>query len=148
MTPKEYLNEIVVPTLQEFEHNRLSRRHAYLACIAIYHIKDHLKAAGEKDIEATMRASGSQAFDLVRSICNGSKHFSTDGSHEIQFRAGTDYGRPPAFAGVMVCGLSYFGDTKGGREVHHDGQRFDIYRACYEVVQLYEKNYSPHFVQN
>ncbi|MCJ2089055.1 hypothetical protein MKK88_24160 [Methylobacterium sp. E-005] len=34
------MGEIALPTVLEFKANRLSRRHAYLACIATFHIKD------------------------------------------------------------------------------------------------------------
>lgn len=75
-------------TLREFRDERRSRQRAYLACIAVFHVKDHLRKAGEKGVEPTMRGACGAAFDVVRGICNGTKHVETDGSHVISFRAG------------------------------------------------------------
>jgi hypothetical protein len=135
VTPSEYVNEIVVPTIKEFRDNRTSRRHAYLACIVIFHIKEHLRVFGETNIDVVMK---SKAFDSVRSICNGTKHVVTDASHNIRFESGTDYVRPPAFCNVMICGLSYLGDTKGGREIFDGRARIDLYGACREALQMFK----------
>src|SRR4051812_38259551 len=80
MMPADYCTEIVIPTVLDLKSHRLSRRHAYLAAIVAFHIKDHLHTAGEKQIEKTMRADGLE-FDLVRGICNGTKHVETDSKH-------------------------------------------------------------------
>src|SRR5215207_7863998 len=96
MTPAEYVDEIVVPTVKEFRDNRRSRRHAYLACIAVFHIKDHVKKAGGTGVESTMRATCRKSFEIVRAICNGTKHVETNATHQIQFAAGDDWDRPPA----------------------------------------------------
>ena len=45
MTPADFMNEIVAPTLREFRDDRRSRRRAFLACVAVFHVKDHLKKA-------------------------------------------------------------------------------------------------------
>jgi hypothetical protein len=100
MTPAEYVGEIVVPTVREFGESRRSRQRAYLACIVTFHIKDHLKRAGATQIERTMRTACNDEFELVRSICNGSKHLEADTSHAIPFVAGLDYDRPPHEQGL------------------------------------------------
>jgi hypothetical protein len=117
MTPADFMNEIVIPTLREFRDERRSRRRAYLACIAVFHLKDHLKKAGETRIENAMRASCGVAFDVVRGVCNGTKHVETDGSHAIAFRAGADTDRPPAVWGEAVWDVSRWDDPHGGREI-------------------------------
>jgi hypothetical protein len=43
MTPAEYVNDIVVPTVREFRDEPRSQRRAYLACMVTFHIKDHLQ---------------------------------------------------------------------------------------------------------
>lgn len=92
MTPADYVNEIVLPAMKDFHAGRRSRRYAYQACMAVFHIKDHLYKAGERKIENRVRqAAGSNHFDVVRSITNGAKHVETDASHEIQFRSGDDF---------------------------------------------------------
>ena len=46
-----------MPTLGEFRDERRSRRRAYLACIAVFHLRDHLKKADEMGIENAMRGA-------------------------------------------------------------------------------------------
>jgi hypothetical protein len=136
MDPLEYVEEIVRPTMAEFQANPRSRRHAYLACMVVFHIKDHLKKAGEKGIEDKMRKAtrATSAFDVVRGICNGAKHVETTPDHRIPFKAGDEFDRPPARAGEMEFGKSRLGDAVGGREFQigpdPDRDRMDIYNAC------------------
>lgn len=141
MTPTEFMDEIAVPTLREFRDERRSRRRAYLACIAVFHLKDHLKKAGEKGIEIAMRAECSVAFDVVRSVCNGSKHLDTDASHVVAFRAGADTDRPPMIWGEAVWDVSRWDDTVGGREVAHEGDKHDLYECVKAVAVAYQKLY-------
>jgi hypothetical protein len=141
MTPANFMDEIVVPTLREFRDERRSRRRAYLACIAVFHLKDHLKKAGEKGIENAMRASCGAAFDVVRGVCNGTKHVETDGSNAIAFRAGADTDRPPAIFGEAIFDVSRFDDAVGGREVRHGADRLDVYECAKAVAHAYQHLY-------
>lgn len=134
MTPADYVTEIVIPTVRECRDNRQSRRSAYLACIVTFHINDHLKRAGVTGVEEKMRTVCDSHFDLVRGVCNGTKHVATNLSHPIPFEAGRDYYRPPAFAGVMVAGLSMLGDTKGARIIRHNNMKFDLYGSVKKVL--------------
>jgi hypothetical protein len=143
-TPADYVSEIVVPTLREFRDDRRSRRRAYLAAIAVFHIKEHLRQAGERNVERTMRAAGAKSahdFRVVRAICNGSKHVTTDASHLVPFSAGSDTDRPPAFFGQAVWGVSKFDDLDGGREITVGIARIDIYDACKAVLNEFVAGY-------
>jgi hypothetical protein len=133
------MNEIVVPTLRDLRDDRRSRRRAYLACIAVFHLKDHLKKAGEARIEDAMRTECGVAFDVVRGVCNGTKHVETDGTHAIAFRGGADTDRPPAIFGVAIFDVSRFDDAVGGREVRHGGDRLDVYECAKALVLAYRK---------
>jgi hypothetical protein len=139
------MDEIVIPTLREFRDDRRSRRRAYLACVAVFHLKDHLKKAGGKNIEATMRASCGVAFDVVRGVCNGVKHVETDGRHLVGFRVGEDSERPPAVWGQAVWGVSRWGDPVGGREVGDGADRHDVYECAKAVAAAYVANYHACF---
>jgi hypothetical protein len=143
MTPQNYMDEIVLPTVAEFKNEPRSRRRAYLACVVTFHLKDHLKAAGEKGIEQTMRAAG-HAFDVVRGVCNGTKHFQTDQTHLIQFAAGNDWDRPPAAIGQLAIGVSRIGDAHGGREIGTGPQRCDIYSAVKDTLAAFCSSYASH----
>ena len=110
MTPAEYVNEIVVPTLREFRDQPRSRRRAYLAAITLFHVKDYLNRYGESNIEKTMRRVAPATFDVVRGVCNGTKHVSTDASHPVPFAAGKDRDRPGSTLGQMQTGVSFLGE--------------------------------------
>jgi hypothetical protein len=144
MTPQQFMDEIVLPTIVELKNAPRSRRRAYLACIITFHLKDHLKAAGEKEIEKTMRATSGAAFDVVRSICNGTKHVQTDKTHKIPFAIGKDTDRPPAILGQMVLGVSRLGDPHGGREIGAGQKRWDIYSVVKKVLNSFCSSYPAH----
>jgi hypothetical protein len=136
MTPGEFAAEIVVPTVREFRDNRRSRRHAYLACLTAYHLKDHLKSV-EADVESAMKVYGpSRSFEAVRSVCTATKHveFAGSRSEHIPFRIGDDFERPPCVAGQAVPGLSRVGDPIGGREC----VGLDLYDCVKTVLMTYE----------
>jgi hypothetical protein len=144
MTPADFMDEVVIPTLREFRNDRRSRRRAYLACVAVFHLKDHLKKAGEEGIEAAMRASCGVALDVVRGVCNGMKHVETDGSHPVAFRVGDDTDRPPAVWGQARWDVSRWDDPDGGREVQDGAKPHDVYECAKAVVVAYHTNYPAH----
>lgn len=148
MTPQEFMNEIVLPTVKDLAVNRRSRRHTYLAAIVTFHIKDHLQKTGEAGIESKVRAKCGDNFDLVRAICNGTKHVLTNETHSIPFSVGDDWDRPPAIAGQMLCGISRLGDTAGGREIGNSGpERKDIYFSIKAVLSAFCECY-PSYLGN
>jgi hypothetical protein len=139
MTPAEYVNEIVVPTLREFSEERRSRRRAYLACIAAFHIKDHLKEAGIVRPEKAVAAAHKNEWEAVRDVCNGTKHVASG-----SFRVGRDWDRPPGLAGVMECGVSQLGDTAGGREITLGNNRMDLYWSVKRVLGAFCDKFPAH----
>ncbi|WP_316227706.1 hypothetical protein [Bradyrhizobium sp. SZCCHNR3015] len=141
MTPADYVTEIVIPTVRESRDNRKSRRHAYLACIVTFHIKDHLEKVGVTGVTQKMRTACPGHFDLVRGVCNGTKHVATNQGHVIPFAIGGDYYRPPAFAGVMMAGLSMLGDTKGARVVRHNDTKYDLYGSAKAVLAEFKRQF-------
>lgn len=76
LSPSAYLNEIVLPTVKEFEDDSTSLRRAYLACVTAYHFVDVVAYATSKDVNAVMRdiTSSSQHFLMIRDICVLAKH--------------------------------------------------------------------------
>jgi hypothetical protein len=145
MTPADYVNEIVLPAMKDFQAGRRSRRYAYQACMAVFHIKDHLHKAGETKIEDRIRqAAGSNHFDVVRSISNGAKHVETDATHKIEFRAGDDFDRPPGYPTTVLLGLSRFGDLQGGREIGRGPDKVDLYDACSQTLIAFCTEFPRH----
>jgi len=116
-----YLDEIVEPTIKDFEENRTSRRHAFLACVAAFHAIDYL-AYPKKSVGNLRRAFGrrSQDFLMVDRVAHAFKHVTTGPRDGPDLRMADVIPRPPAFAGVMICGLSFIGDTRGGVTIWGD----------------------------
>ena len=113
MTPAEYVMKSFRPPSKNFRDDRRSRRRAYLGLVSLSITS---KIILKRRVKWASAGKCPDTFELVRSICNGSKHVETDHTHEIQFQAGSDWDRPPAFAEVTRTGISYLGDVFGGRE--------------------------------
>ena len=96
MTPAEYVNEIVLPTVREFRDDRSSRRREYLACIVANHVRDHLgvaiRTAGQAVTAPFNRNEEDNLEVVLRGICNGVKHVGLDRRHRYPFRPGTQTG--------------------------------------------------------
>ena len=63
MTAVEYVDEIVLPTVQDFQVNP-DRRRAYLACLVTFHIGDYLarKGRNQSDIAKRMEVLTGDAY--------------------------------------------------------------------------------------
>jgi hypothetical protein len=42
--------------------------------MTVFHIRDHLCKAGERELEEKMRRAVGDSFDVVQAMCNGTKH--------------------------------------------------------------------------
>ena len=150
MTPTEYINEIVEPTIREFHDERRCRRRAYLACIVTYHITDYLENVLEKagedkqQVRRKMKEACPDAFESVRSICNGTKHVETDKRHVIPFKAGSDWDRPQCMAGIGQVGISRCGDADGGREVQAGDRSLDLYGCVKTLALAFQREFPAH----
>jgi hypothetical protein len=144
MTPAEYVNDIVVPTAREFRDEPRSQRRAYLACMVIFHIKDHLQRAKARQVENAIRGATGDAFDVVRDVCNGTKHPFIDRNDPSRFVAGADWDRPPGRAGELECGVSQIGDPVGGREIAVGTDRADLYQCVKRVIGAFKANFPAH----
>jgi Alanine dehydrogenase/PNT, N-terminal domain len=107
------------------------------------HIKDHLTRAGASSVEDKMRQACPDLFNVVRGVCNATKHVATDKRHLIPFVSGADSYRAPSFSGVMKSG-SILGDKKGGRVIRHDGRGYDLYGSAKGVLQEFKKQFPEH----
>jgi hypothetical protein len=110
-----YLDEFVEPTIKDFEEHPTSRRHGFLACVAAFHAIDYL--AWPRKRSAQLRGKfkkGSPDFQIVDQVAHAFKHVVSGNRAKPDLRMGDVIPRPPSFCGVMVVGLSYLGDTRGG----------------------------------
>jgi hypothetical protein len=70
----EYMKVIVEPTWEEYRRNSASVRHAYLACVAVYHAVDRVAYPKEPSGLAEKWAKESQPFMLVAEVALHFKH--------------------------------------------------------------------------
>lgn len=89
-TLARYLEMIVDPTYDDFYANSRSFRHAYLACVAIFHAVD--RAAEEAGVKsATLRqkwGKESMEFKLVDILAHHFKHVKSD-SEKVPLKKGS-----------------------------------------------------------
>lgn len=70
----EYMEVIVEPTWEEFRCNGNSVRHAYLACVAVFHAVDRAAYPGDPIALAEQWREESQEFMLVEEVAQTFKH--------------------------------------------------------------------------
>jgi hypothetical protein len=70
----EYMELIVEPTFEDYKQNSRSVRHAYLACVAIYHAVDRAAFPNEPSTLAEQWRSESLAFMLIEEVAQTFKH--------------------------------------------------------------------------
>jgi hypothetical protein len=117
MTPEEYTEEMILPTLREYFGDLRNRRRAMLASLTLVHLHDVLKENGKRP------GSTSAFFESLRTQCAecwsvylvaiSAKHMKHNKSG---FSIDEIVERPPAFFGTAVWGLSRWDDTTGGVE--------------------------------
>ena len=121
MTPLDYLEEIVLPTIDEFQADGSSRRKAYLACIVTYHLSDYLRASKASDVLETVKGRAEAAFEVVHAVATGAKHTASGRKDQIKFRAGSDVYLPPNTLYPFGEGIFAFGHAEGGIMIEADG---------------------------
>ncbi|WP_342167026.1 hypothetical protein [Methylobacterium sp. SD21] len=147
MTPAEYVDEIVVPTIVEFLHEPASRRRAYLACIVTNHVRDHLFTAGKRNVDDVMRANAYPHFAVVKAVCNGIKHVKRDRSSPIKFGVGEDV--DPREVALSDENGNVLTDENGdtltifnrGRGVENDDSHFILTDAVTQSIRVFKEQY-------
>jgi hypothetical protein len=82
---RAYWLEIVLPTIEDFERNFTSRRHAFLACAAMVHTVDYIAFENGRPNKTAAsrvrRAYGKESteFLLVDRVAHAFKHVHSDG---------------------------------------------------------------------
>ncbi|HEV2187554.1 MAG TPA: hypothetical protein VGR70_10115 [Stellaceae bacterium] len=120
----QFLDEVVEPTIADFEANPTSRRHAFLACVATFHGVDYLAHPRKPQLLRQKFNKASPEFALIDRVAHAFKHVVS--GHEAspqrpRLKAAEVIPRPPAFWGTtMVWGLSRWGDAVGGVTLDQD----------------------------
>src|SRR5271166_6613073 len=92
MDAKQFADEIVDPTIADFENDPRSRRRAFLACVATFHLMDYIPKSSRQKYQREC-----PAFAAVDRYAHAFKHKSTGGPRSL--KAGQVIERPPAFWG-------------------------------------------------
>lgn len=121
MEIERYLEQIIDPTIADFEANPTSVRHAFLAAVAVFHAIDYLDA---NSLRKRFREESAD-FALVDRIAHAFKHAQTGHPADPNLQPLSADGviaRPPAYYGASgAWGLSRWDDPIGG--VTLDGDR-------------------------
>jgi hypothetical protein len=107
----QYLEEIVEPTIKDFEQNPTSRRHAFLACVAVCHGVDHLAYPDDPRTLRQQFEHQSQEFKIVNDVGHAFKHVVQGSPANPRMKASEVISRPPAHWGnrrlEYISGRSY-----------------------------------------
>jgi hypothetical protein len=111
-----YLEQIVEPTIRDFEENPTSVRHAFLACVAVFHATDYL--AYPRRRPAGLRQEfrrASSAFAIVDDVAHAFKHVAVGNRQRPHLKSDQIIARPPAYYDVSgAWDLSRWDDPIGG----------------------------------
>jgi hypothetical protein len=114
-----YLEEIVEPTVKDFEEHPTSRRHAFLACVAVYHAINYLAHPKcEQQLLQKFREE-SPEFMTVDLVAHAFKHVVGKRGRE-RLKADQVISRPPGRWGEAVWDLSRWDDPDGGVTLDRD----------------------------
>ncbi len=121
---ERYLEDIVDPTIKDFEDHPTSVRHAFLACVAVFHSVDYLAYKPDKKARsAILRQEWKKAspdFARVDEVAHAFKHVIVGPLLKPKLKATDVISRPPGVLGRMRCGLSRLNDPAGGVTLDND----------------------------
>jgi hypothetical protein len=115
-----YLDEIVDPTVAEFEADATSVRKAFLTCVAVFHAIDYLVHPHRPKLGNLKQnwRDESPDFALVEDVAHAFKHVIANGPNRL--KASNVISKPPAYYGVAAYGLSRSNDPAGGVTLDDD----------------------------
>lgn len=145
MDARHYLDEIVEPTIAEFEADPRSTRRAFLACVVAFHAIDYLTHPAAPGATRDQFRRESEAFAMVDRVAHAFKHVTTGDirSPTVKPLASAQVKeRPPAVAGLLRVGLSIAGDRTGGVVISGQGNP-DILTAVKKAAVFLRSKLSP-----
>jgi hypothetical protein len=110
---ERYLDEIVDPTVLDLQSNPTSVRHAFLACVAVFHSIDYLAFPKKPQNIRSQFRSQSPDFALVDHVAHAFKHVVSK-AREDRLNAKEVISRPPAYYESAIWDLSRWDDAVGG----------------------------------
>jgi hypothetical protein len=145
MDIERYFEQIVDPTIKDFEANPTSVRHAFLAAVAVFHSIDYLEYATKSPSLRSKFRKKCADFATVDRIAHAFKHVKTGHPDNIDLQPLSADGiiaRPPAYYGVSgAYGLSRYGDGIGGVTLDSDRQQ-DVLSAVKRAAEFIRLQFS------
>ncbi|SDO51456.1 Nucleotidyltransferase domain-containing protein [Methylobacterium phyllostachyos] len=161
MTPREYVEQLVLPTLHEFLCARDDRRRAYLACLVVCHVADSLglaeaarepgfaelsTSARKRKTDAATKTAQSVAlercgstFTLVQDMANGTKH-----PARLPLLPGCEVRVPPFSFGIAGPGFGLGRIGTPGLAVRIDDKRALLDACVQQVLAAFMCAYPQH----
>jgi hypothetical protein len=147
MEIERYFEQIVDPTIADFEANPTSVRHAFVAAVVVFHVIDYLprKTVSSSSLRDRFRKECSD-FAVVDRIAHAFKHVETGHPDNPQNRPLSADGvipRPPMYYNVSgAYGLSRWNDPIGGITLDGDRQLdvLSVIKAAIEFLRTQIKN--------
>jgi hypothetical protein len=133
-----YLDEIVEPTIADFEQNPTSVRHAFLACVAVFHSIDYLAYPRKPQPLRQLFRRQSTDFALVDRVAHAFKHVTSGNQIDERLGSAEVISRPPAVWGSAVWDLSRWDDPIGGVTLNND-RGVDLLGALKRTVDFLRK---------
>jgi hypothetical protein len=133
-----YLDEIVEPTIADFEQNPTSVRHAFLACVATFHSIDYLAYPRKPQPLRQLFRRQSTDFALVDRVAHAFKHVASGNPTGEWLVSAEVISRPPAVWGSAVWDLSKWDDPTGGVTLDSD-RGVDLLGAIKRTVDFLRK---------
>jgi hypothetical protein len=138
-----YLDQMVEPTIRDFEQNPTSVRHAFLACVAVFHAIDYL--AYPKKRSATLRQKfqkNSADFAIVDDVAHSFKHVVAGDRRKPRLTAEQVIPRQPAYYGRAEWDLSNWNDPIGGVTLDRE-RSVDLLNAAKKAVLFLRSRPGP-----
>jgi hypothetical protein len=140
MDAKQFADEIVEPTIAEFESDPRSRRRAFLACVATFHLMDYIPKSSRQKYQRECRA-----FAAVDRYAHAFKHRETGHPDDplIQpLKPEQVIERPPAIWDQAVWDLSLWDDAAGGVTIAGE-HRWDLLADAKEAAAFLRSKLPP-----
>lgn len=139
MDAKRYMDEIVEPTINDFEANPTSARHGFLACVVTFHAVDYLTHPQKAATKRNLFKAESPEFAFVDRVAHAFKHVQSGHETSAQrpsLNASDVIPRPPAFWDVAIWDLSRWDDAVGGVTIkgQHQHDLLDIVKRATQYL--------------
>jgi hypothetical protein len=124
---ERYLRDFVDPTIADFEANPTSVRHAFLACVVVFHGIDYLAHPRSSRSLRNQFRNESREFAIVDRVAHAFKHVTTRGLDPLH--ASEVISRPPVVFDQAVFDLSCWDDPIGG-VILDDDHTIDLFAVA------------------